>query len=92
MNTYDKEAGLPVNYPDGPVYSTDSPASESETAVPDVALKPIGVLKVEAAEAAWNSKTKWILFISYVQAMSTPQTGKHSADHLSLGLAAYVCK
>lgn len=42
----------------------ESPISDTETLASDIVLKPIGVLKVEAAEAAWNKKTRWILFIS----------------------------
>ncbi|KLT42926.1 MFS general substrate transporter [Cutaneotrichosporon oleaginosum] len=42
--------------------------SDTDTVVSDSHLKPIGVLKVEAAEAFWSPKTKWILFISLLLA------------------------
>lgn len=45
-------------------HNPSPPVSEAETLASDVALKPVGVLKVEAAQVAWNEKTKWILFIS----------------------------
>jgi hypothetical protein len=77
MNPSDKEAGLAATYPDGTMHDERAyPAgntfpeahkdtmSDSETVVSDSHLKPMGVLKVEAAEAYWNPKTKWILFIS----------------------------
>lgn len=78
MDHSDKEPGLPATYPNGNKYADDAyPAatsafpdghkdtmSDTDTLASDAHLKPVGVLKVEAAEAFWNPKTKWILFIS----------------------------
>ncbi|BEI91445.1 uncharacterized protein CcaverHIS019_0402650 [Cutaneotrichosporon cavernicola] len=74
----EKEAGLAAAYPESPhgnAYPAANTADRDEdrmsyadTVVSDSNFKPMGVLKVEAAEAFWNHKTKWILFGSLLLA------------------------
>lgn len=35
---------------------------DHDSTLPDVAHVPFGVQKVEAAQAVWTTKTRWILF------------------------------
>ncbi|GMK58689.1 hypothetical protein CspeluHIS016_0601310 [Cutaneotrichosporon spelunceum] len=69
-NTSPDSADAKSSYPagDAAAYGGNDRMSDTDTLLSDSDLKPMGVLKVEAAEAFWTPKTRWILFISLLLA------------------------